>query len=205
VREILTPFLIYVFVTTFTPGPNNITAAAMGMHYGYATALKCILGIVTGFFCVASICGFLTQTVILLFPKIENILRILGTGYMVWLAFTIIRAHKISESGIKPSAAFRRGLILQLINPKGIIYAITVFSNFLVSIIDLYIELIAASMFLAFIAYLSTSLWALFGSSIKKYLQNKRIRLIFNISMAVLLLYSAASIAGIHHLFTKSS
>jgi threonine/homoserine/homoserine lactone efflux protein len=204
VKEILTPFLIYVFVTTFTPGPNNITAASMGMNYGYATALKCIFGIVSGFFCVAAICGFLTQTVILLFPKIENILRVLGTGYMVWLAFTILRAHKITENGIKPNTAFRRGLILQFINPKGIIYAITVFSNFLVLIISSNIELIAASLFLAFIAYLSTSLWALFGSSIKNYLQNKKIRLIFNISMALLLLYSAASIAGIQHLFNKS-
>ncbi len=194
--------MAYVFVTTFTPGPNNMTAASMGMNYGYATALKCILGIVSGFFCVAFICGLLTQTVILLFPKIENILRIAGTGYMVWLAFTILTAHKISESGIKPTAAYRRGLILQLLNPKGIIYAITVFSNFLVSIIDSNIELIAASMFLAFIAYLSTSLWALFGSTIKNYLQNKRIRLIFNVSMAVLLLYSAASIAGVQKLFT---
>jgi threonine/homoserine/homoserine lactone efflux protein len=38
--------------------------------------------------------------VILLFPKIENILRVLGTGYMVWLAFTILRAQKISENRI---------------------------------------------------------------------------------------------------------
>jgi cysteine/O-acetylserine efflux protein len=194
----------------------------MGMNYGYATALKCIFGIVSGFFCVAFMCGFLTQTVILLFPKIENILRVLGTvillfpkienilrvlgtGYMVWLAFTILRAQKISENRIKPTAAYRRGLILQIINPKGIIYAITVFSNFLVTVVDLYIEFIAASMFLAFIAYLSTSLWALFGSGIKNYLQNKTIRLIFNISMAALLIYSAASVAGIHQLFTQSS
>jgi hypothetical protein len=63
VKEILAPFLIYVFVTTFTPGPNNITATSMGMNYGYATALKCIFGIVSGFICVAFFCGFLTQTV----------------------------------------------------------------------------------------------------------------------------------------------
>jgi len=41
----LSPFLIYVFVTTFTPGPNNIVSMSNGMRYGYRNILRFLGGI----------------------------------------------------------------------------------------------------------------------------------------------------------------
>jgi threonine/homoserine/homoserine lactone efflux protein len=80
------------------------------------------------------------------------------------------------------------------------VYAVTVYSAFLVEVIDTIFEVALAALFLASLSFLSTSAWALCGSVIKRYLQNKTVRIIFNAVMALLLLYSAASIAGIHNI-----
>ena len=198
--DMLWPFLAYVFVTTFTPGPNNITSTSMGMSYGYRKTLRFIAGVVVGFFIIQMISGLLTETVTSLFPKVELFLRIVGAAYMVWLAVMILLPRKKGGREMKTRVAFGKGFMLQILNPKVIVYAVTVFSAFLIKAIDTVFEITLAALFLTFLSFLSTSAWALFGAVIKKYLQNKTVRIVFNTVMALLLLYSAASIAGIHNI-----
>jgi cysteine/O-acetylserine efflux protein len=198
--DMLWPFLAYVFVTTFTPGPNNITSTSMGMLYGYSKTLRFIAGVVSGFFLIMMISGMLTEAVTGLFPKVELFLRIVGAGYMVWLAVMILLSKKKSGREIKTRVAFGKGFMLQIVNPKVLVYAVTVYSAFLVEVIDTIFEVALAALFLASLSFLSTSAWALCGSVIKRYLQNKTVRIVFNVVMALLLLYSAASIAGIHNI-----
>ncbi|MBN2323665.1 MAG: LysE family translocator [Spirochaetes bacterium] len=215
--DMLFPFLAYVFVTTFTPGPNNITSTSMGMSYGYPHTLRFIAGVVSGFFLIMMSSGLLTETVTGLFPKVELFLRIIGAGYMIWLAVMIAlpkkngghemktRSASSRPAGGRPAfglkafglKAFGKGFMLQIVNPKVLIYAVTVYSAFLVEVIDTVFEITLAALFLTSLSFISTSAWALCGSVIKRYLQNKTVRIVFNFVMALLLLFSAASIAGI--------
>ena len=55
----LYPFLAYVVVTTFTPGPNNIMAMSNAMHHGYRRTLGFLAGMTAGFFLVMLACGIL--------------------------------------------------------------------------------------------------------------------------------------------------
>ncbi len=142
--------LAYVFVTTFTPGPNNITSASMGMNHGYRKALPYLLGIFTGFVGIMFVCGLLTETVVRLLPKLEIGLRIVGSAYMIWLAISILRSTKTEESKDALSPAFGRGVLLQVLNPKVIIYGITVFSGFLIPLLGSIFDLALAAVFFAF-------------------------------------------------------
>ena len=84
----LTPFLIYVFVVTFTPGPNNILSMVNGMRYGYAKMLRFLAGIVSGFFILMFISGLLNVALANLVPHSGYWLKILGALYMFFLATT---------------------------------------------------------------------------------------------------------------------
>ena len=200
--EMLAPFLTYVLVTTFTPGPNNITAAAAGATGGYRHALRYLLGIASGFLAVMLICAGLTSAMTSLLPRLEPALKILGASYMLWLAYEIVRSTWRSEGPVRRGVAFGRGVLLQLVNPKVIIYGLTVFSVFLLAIIDDVVWLLLASVFLASVAFLSISLWALFGSAIRELFRNTKARFIFNLAMGVLLAYSAVSVVGLQDLLT---
>jgi len=83
----LIPFLTFVIVTTFTPGPNNISSSSMGILFGYRKTLPFILGIVTGFVFTMLVSGFLSRTVFGLVPELEAIMRLVGAGYILWLAY----------------------------------------------------------------------------------------------------------------------
>jgi len=196
--EMLPAFLSYVFVTTFTPGPNNVSSASMGITYGYRRTLRYIMGITAGFAVIMFLCGLLTESVIGFLPRLESVLRIVGALYMLYLAYMILRASSHGEQeGEKTIATFTRGLLLQVVNVKVIIYGITVFSGFLVEVITNFWQLVLASVLLATFAFASTSVWALFGNGLKRYFANRTFTFVFNAVMAALLVYSAAVISGI--------
>jgi cysteine/O-acetylserine efflux protein len=75
------PLISFVIVTTFTPGPNNISSASMGVLYGYKKTFNYLAGISAGFFVVMIACAYLSSTLLNIIPLAERYLRWLGAGY----------------------------------------------------------------------------------------------------------------------------
>ena len=90
------PLVSFVMVTTFTPGPNNISSASMGVLYGYRDTVKYLTGISVGFFFIMLLCAYVSSTLLRLIPSVEPMLRIIGAAYILWLARAVLRAnHRI--------------------------------------------------------------------------------------------------------------
>jgi cysteine/O-acetylserine efflux protein len=193
----LVAFLPFVLITTFTPGPNNISSASMGVLYGYRDTLKYMLGIVTGFFLVMLLCGWTSTVLLRILPSFETALRFIGAGYILWLAFeTLKTSYTFQESNQSPMG-FGRGLLLQVLNLKAIVYGLTLYSTFLVSITDNPVLLLLSATFLATLAFCSVSVWALFGSAIRTVLCQARIRQSVNLVLSLLLVYTAIELSGL--------
>ena len=190
-------FLSFVLITTFTPGPNNISSASMGVLYGYRDTLKYMLGIVTGFFLVMLLCGWTSTVLLKVLPSFETALRFIGAGYILWLAFeTLKTSYTFQESNQSPMG-FGRGLLLQVLNLKAIVYGLTLYSTFLVPITDNSALLVLSATFLATLAFCSVSAWALFGSAIRTVLRQPRIRQSVNLVLSLLLVYTAIELSGL--------
>ncbi|HUW64894.1 MAG TPA: LysE family transporter [Spirochaetia bacterium] len=186
-------FLSYVLVTTFTPGPNNLIAMSNANVYGFRKALSLIFGIFIGFVVIMLLSSFLNLFLFNLIPKIKLFMELIGAVYMVYLAVKIVKSKPDSnENEAKHNNSFILGFALQFLNAKAIIYGITVTSNFIIPYYKSTASLIFFSVFLAFVAFLATSCWALFGAFFYKFLSQYRVQ--FNIVMVVLLLYSAISL-----------
>jgi len=67
----IVPFLTYVFVTTFTPGPNNILSMSNAMRFGYKNTLRFLLGITCGFLVVMLLSGLANVILINLLPQVH--------------------------------------------------------------------------------------------------------------------------------------
>jgi threonine/homoserine/homoserine lactone efflux protein len=89
------------------------------------------------------------------------------------------------------------GLVMQYANPKVILYGITVTSSFIAPHSTHWLLIVGSSLFLAGMAFLATSSWALLGTLFRQSLAKPGIHAIFNAVMAGLLLYCALSILGI--------
>lgn len=189
----LTAFLSYVFVTTFTPGPNNIMSMTNANQYGYKKTVKFNLGVFAGFVIIMLLCSYFDLILFNILPKIKLYTEILGALYMAYLAYKIIKSSDHTDDHDEnQSNSFLSGLVLQFFNSKVILYGITVISSFIIPYYKSHLALIFFSLFLAFIGFAATSCWAIFGVLFQKFLS--KYKKPFNIIMGLLLLYSAVSI-----------
>ena len=191
------PLISFVIITTFTPGPNNISSASMGIIYGYRKTIGYIFGITSGFFMVMVFCAYLSSTLLAVIPVSEKYLRWIGALYIVWLAINILRANTSFQETDARSKAFTKGFILQLFNPKVAVYGLTLYSTFLSSISGQIQALALFAAGFALTAFAATSTWALCGAIIKNKLKNERFRRRINLFLCLLLFYTAMDLSGI--------
>lgn len=182
------PFITFICVAHFTPGPNNLNAAAMGMDGGYKRALPFVIGVYFGLSILLSLVGFLKLAVSDFFYRNILIFRIAGSAYLLWLAFSMIR-KKDGLLKVSTNTSFFKGFTLQLVNPKGLFYSMTLYALFLTGTYNWY-QIVVISFTLPVITFFTVSTWALAGAFLSRYLANPTHRRIFFWVMALLLVYT---------------
>ncbi len=191
--EIL-PLLSFVVITTFTPGPNNISSASMGVLYGYKKTVNYLAGIASGFFVIMLACAYLSSSLLSVVPVAAYYLRWIGAGYIIWLAVCTLRSsYSFSESDAA-AKAFTKGFILQLFNPKVAVYGLTLYSTFLLPIAGRLDYLSLSALTFAMTAFAATSTWALFGAAIRQKLRSNMFQKIVNTTLCLLLVYTAVDL-----------
>ncbi len=186
-------FLLYVFITSFTPGPNNIMAMLFANKYGFKKTMRFCFGVGTGFFVIMLLASYFNLLLHNFIPKIELPMMILGAGYMLYLALKIITSkNSENDDDAGKYNSFLAGMLLQFVNPKGVLYGITVVGTFILPYHTSNVSLLLFSLFLGVVGFMSTSSWSLFGSMFQTFLTKYRNQ--FNVVMALLLVYSAVSI-----------
>jgi cysteine/O-acetylserine efflux protein len=193
----LLPLLSYVLISTFTPGPSNITSASMGVLHGYRNTLKLQLGLATGVLIVMLASGAISTTLLQIFPILEPVLRYAGAAYILYLAYSLLRANYVFAERDSQPLGFLPGFVLQILNPKLTVYAFTLFSAFLAPVTGNLLLLALVAILLAAISFGATSVWALFGTGIKVRLENPRLKTIFNVVLSLSLVYAAVALLGI--------
>ncbi len=191
------PLTSFVIATTFSPGPNNIASASMGIMHGYRKTVKFLLGVAFGFFVVMIGCAYLSSILLTVIPASEKYLRWIGAVYIIWLAIGILRSgNSFQDSSVTPKE-FSKGFVLQLFNPKVAVYGLTLFSTFLASISGQMSYLAVSATVFALTAFAATSVWALCGAAIRNRLKNESVRKIVNLLLSLLLMYTAVDLSGI--------
>jgi len=201
-RNELLPAILFILITTFSPGPTNIASAAMGVLYGYQQTLKFLFGLSAGFFILMGFCALASLSLLESFPALAIILRYVGAAYILYLAvgtfkasYTFDHAH-VGHEATRPMG-FSAGLTLQLLNPKLVVYGLTLFSTFFAPLRGQLGLLTGVVSLLALTAFSATVAWTLFGSLIKTYLHQPSIKLAVNAVLALFLVYSAFDLAGV--------
>ena len=192
------PFLVYVLVTTFTPGPNNIMSMTNAMRYGYLRTLKFLAGMAVGFFMVMLASGLLNVVLTGWLPALELWLKILGALYMFYLAWHIARSRPEEiDASRNGDNTFKAGFSMQFLNFKVILYGITVYSLFIVHTYHTPLMLAVFALLLSLVGFTSVTCWGLGGNLFRAAL--RRHYRLFNFVMAALLVYTAvASLFPVH-------
>ena len=181
---------LFWFVAAYTPGPNNVVASYSGFNFGILKTVPHILGVTLGF---TSLVLFLTIgliNVFKLFPMIQEIMKYLGTLFLIYLAYKIATSSVSDDTNKENPVKFIETFLFQYLNPKGVMVAIIVVSTY-VELGENYISHATQVVFLAFLfSSTSITLWTFIGKFLRKFATNEKFIKYFNYAMSVLLLLS---------------
>jgi threonine/homoserine/homoserine lactone efflux protein len=182
--------VVFSFVTSGTPGPNNLMLLASGVNFGFARTVPHMLGIAIGFTLMIVLVGLGIGQLFALLPWLHSALKIAGVVYMLWLAWKIANAGTIGEGGSSGRPmTFLAAAAFQWVNPKAWAMAISSIAAYTVP--DDYGTSLAvvAGMF-GLVNLPTISVWVLFGMWLRRFLSDARVVRWFNWTMAVLLVAS---------------
>ena len=182
--------LVFAFVTSITPGPNNLMLLASGVNCGLRRTLPHMLGIGIGFVVLVIAVGFGLGRVFEAFPATYTILRLVGVAYLLWLAWTLARSGPIGEGARRGRPmTFIEAAAFQWVNPKAWVMAVSAIAAYTLPD-DFTASLLAVALVFGAVNLPHVSSWALFGVALRGLLTNPRSVRVFNITMALLLVAS---------------
>ena len=188
--DLLTALAAFAFVSSITPGPNNLMLMASGANYGMWRTLPHMLGAALGFVFMVILVGFGLIQIFGLFPVTYTVLKVVSVGYLLYLAWKIATAA--APDAAEPTGTpmtFLQAAAFQWVNPKAWTMALTAISVYTVPSAGIWGIFLVGVVFGA-INLPSVGLWAWMGQQLRKVLEGPRRLRTFNITMAVLLVAS---------------
>jgi threonine/homoserine/homoserine lactone efflux protein len=186
--ELLATLATFAFVTSVTPGPNNIMLTASGANIGFVRTLPHIAGIVAGVALLNLCIGLGLGALFLQFPIMQDALKIVGSLYLIWLAIKLLGfsyAENRSDLEARPFS-FIQALVFQAINPKAWVMVISANASSSLTGDAYWISVGFIILVFAIIGPPSVMIWAGFGQMIRQYLKQPSFLKTFNIVMASL-------------------
>lgn len=179
--------VLFAFVSSVTPGPNNMMLLASGVNFGYLRTIPHMFGIAFGFGFLLICVGAGLGALIAQFPIMETVLKVLGGGYLLYLAFRIATSQGLSNTdGAARPMSFLAAAGFQWVNPKAWMMGISAISLFS-DPENPVLSILAITLAFVVVNFPSISIWVLFGKMLQRFLtEGARLRW-FNIVMGVLL------------------
>ena len=176
------------FSLGFTPGPNNAVASYSGFNFGIKKTLPLILGVGLGYTTLIILINFVLISTFKNYPIIQEIIRVLGTFFLVYLAYKISFSKVSSDGKTENPVKFFDKFIFQFINPKGVMAGVTLSSNFVEQGENYLNHSIWVVIVCSITAFLSITSWTFLGKFLRKFATNNNFIKRFNYAMSLLLI-----------------
>ena len=177
----------FYFTMFITPGPNNAMLTTSGMKFGFIRTLPHLIGISLGHIFQIGLTCFGLANLFLIYPEVQLYMKILCFLYLIYLSWKMIGSFSLMQKETGRPLRFYEASLFQFINPKAWSIAVTVASGFFPSEENIFIGVAFVTITAAVINLPTCSLWALFGSGLRKFINNEKTKKIIEYLLAVLL------------------
>ncbi|MBV1687113.1 LysE family translocator [Novosphingobium sp. G106] len=190
--ETLLALAAFAFVSSITPGPNNLMLMASGTNFGLARTVPHMLGVGIGFMLMIFLVGAGLGGVFALVPGSMLALKVASTVYLLYLAYKIATsaAPRIDDdaSGSRPFT-FLQAAAFQWVNPKAWTMALTAAAVYLPKD-DRWLAVAVVAVVFGLVNIPSVTVWAAAGVQLRRLLHRPQAYRAFNIAAALLLVAS---------------
>ena len=184
---------LFMFVTSCSPGPNNVVASHSGFNHGIKKSIPLMLGVIFGFTTMLAIVNFGLINIFNIYPIIQKILIGTGTIFLIYLAYKISFSKSSNKKNDLKPVNFIETFLYQFLNPKGVIVAVIAVSTYTESGIN-FMNYSLWMLGVAFLfAIISIIFWTILGKFMRKFATNEKFIKWFNYVMSTLLISCIAS------------
>ena len=182
----------FAFVSSITPGPNNLMLMSSGIRFGLARSWPHLLGISLGFVVMVIGVGAGLAQVFVALPQAQSVLKFASVAYLLYLAWKIATAEPhldAPDSAASRPMTFLQAALFQWVNPKAWTMALTAVTVYLPPPGGMSALLLVAGLF-GLVNLPSCGVWAVLGTSMRRLLADPRHLRTFNRMAAALLVAS---------------
>ncbi len=193
-QDVLLALVGFAFVTSVTPGPNNMMLMASGANFGFRRTVPHMLGISLGHALMVFLVGMGIGEVFVVWPVLNRVLEVVAVAYMLWLAWKIAGsgAPGNGKSGGRVAGgrpfSFWQAAGFQWVNPKAWAMALTATTVYAPG--HGWAAMALVAVVFASVNLPSVSVWTVLGREVARVLTDARRRRWFNWGMAGLLVLS---------------
>ncbi len=187
--DLFTALVGFAFVSSITPGPNNLMLLASGANFGFRRTVPHMLGISLGHLLMIVLVGLGLIRLFETYPTLHTTMKVASVAYLLYLAWKIANAAppREGETGGTPMT-FLQAAAFQWVNPKAWFMALTAITVYAPET-TLWAVMMVASAFAA-VNLPSVSTWTVLGVQMRRILTNHTRLRLFNWTMAALLVGS---------------
>lgn len=192
----LTALLVLSAAASFSPGPNTTLSTALAANFGLKRALRFVVAVPVGWGLLFSLCAGGVGAMVLALPVLRLAVQALGVAYLLWLAFKLFKTDTLAPAdATQLDVTFWQGVMLQFLNIKAWMLALTVVAGWLAGRADLLSRFAVILPLMLLFGLCSNLTYALVGSLLRQWLADpehagRRLRW-FNRSMAAVLVATA--------------
>ena len=186
--DVFLALVVFAFVSSVTPGPNNLMLLASGVNFGFRRTVPHMAGIGFGFWLLLMAVGLGLGAMLAAFPSLHLALKVAGGAYLLYLAWRVAMSRSMSSgvAGQGRPMTFLEAVAFQWVNPKAWVMAVTAMAIYTDPQRPLLTVVLVAAAF-AIVNFPSVSVWAAFGVALRGFLADPVRLKWFNIAMGVLL------------------
>jgi len=188
----LLPMFLFALAGALTPGPNNMISAGSGAAFGFRRTLPQIWGVTVGFAIMVVAIGMGLGTLFLAIPYMHQTLKIVGSLYLLYLAWKIANAGGPGGgTAVERPMTLLQSALFQWVNPKAWTIALSIVPAFTtVGGEHLFAEVAMIALVSGVVTFPSLCLWAGFGALLARLLSTPRQQRLVNYAMAALVALS---------------
>ncbi|QVY65424.1 LysE family translocator [Polaribacter sp. Q13] len=176
--EILISFAFATAVLSLSPGPDNIFVITQSIVNGTKYGIATVVGLMSGCLVHTTLVAFGVSTIIKENESLFFIIKLLGASYLLFLAYKVYKSDAkivLSNTNIQKESVFqlfKKGFIMNVLNPKVALFFLAFFPQFLFSkTISTVIQFYTLGGIFILVSFLVFAGIALLSGSISSYLK----------------------------------
>jgi threonine/homoserine/homoserine lactone efflux protein len=185
--ETLAALVGFSFVSSVTPGPNNVLLWASGVQFGFRSTIPHVLGTSLGIGAMAVAGSAGVGLLITALPQADYVLKAIGSLYLLYLAFRIAGSPAMNQTEVGRPLGLAQAAALQWVNPKAWIFVVAAVTAYRPADFDVAVGSALVVLTMMIVVIPSAAIWAAGGSALNQFVASERAHRLVSVGLAAVL------------------